>query len=81
MASEQVPDLIQIIDRIRGQGSKTIVMVEHNMNVVMNISDRITVMHQGRVLAEGEPRQIAADKTVQAVYLGELYDLPKGESA
>lgn len=81
MASEQVPDLIQIIDRVRGQGAKTIVMVEHNMNVVMNISDRITVMHQGRVLAEGDPRQIAADKTVQAVYLGELYDLPKGESA
>jgi branched-chain amino acid transport system ATP-binding protein len=81
MASEQVPELIQIIDRIREQGAKTIVMVEHNMSVVMNISDRITVMHQGRVLAEGDPRQIAADRMVQAVYLGELYDLPKGESA
>jgi branched-chain amino acid transport system ATP-binding protein len=77
MASEQVPELIQIIDRVRNQGQKTIVMVEHNMSVVMNISDRITVMHQGRVLAEGNPRQIAADETVQAVYLGELYDLPK----
>jgi branched-chain amino acid transport system ATP-binding protein len=76
MASEQVPELIRIIDLIRSQGDKTVVMVEHNMNVVMNISTRITVMHQGRVLAEGEPRQIAANKTVQAVYLGELYDLP-----
>lgn len=81
MASEQVPELMQIIERIRTDGRKTIVMVEHNMNVVMGSSDRITVMHQGRVLAEGDPRQIAADKTVQAVYLGELYDLPKGESA
>jgi branched-chain amino acid transport system ATP-binding protein len=81
MASEQVPELIAIINRIRSSGEKTIVMVEHNMNVVMNISDRITVMHQGRVLAEGAPRQIAADATVQAVYLGELYDLPKGEDA
>ncbi|HUN07686.1 MAG TPA: ABC transporter ATP-binding protein [Aggregatilineales bacterium] len=81
MASEQVPELMQIIERIRTDGRKTIVMVEHNMNVVMGSSDRITVMHQGRVLAEGDPRQIAADKTVQAVYLGELYDLPKEESA
>lgn len=81
MASEQVPELIQIIDRIRAQGNKTIVMVEHNMNVVMNISDRITVMHQGKILAEGAPRQIAADPTVQAVYLGELYDLPTGDGA
>ncbi len=81
MASEQVPELIAIIERIRAEGRKTIIMVEHNMNVVMNISNRITVMHQGRVLAEGDPRQIAQDKTVQAVYLGELYDLPTGGSA
>lgn len=81
MASEQVPELIQIIDRIRSTGRKTIVMVEHNMNVVMNISDTITVMHQGRVLSQGTPRQIAADSTVQAVYLGELYDLPTGDGA
>ncbi|MDX2140521.1 MAG: ABC transporter ATP-binding protein [Chloroflexota bacterium] len=81
MASEQVPELLAIIERIRAEGNKTIIMVEHNMNVVMNISHRITVMHQGRVLAEGDPRQIANDKTVQAVYLGELYDLPTGASA
>lgn len=81
MASEQVPELIHIIDRIRASGDKTVVMVEHNMSVVMNISDRITVMHQGRVLAEGAPRQIANDRTVQAVYLGELYDLPTGDGA
>ena len=81
MASEQVPELINIIARIRADGRNTIIMVEHNMNVVMNISNRITVMHQGCVLAEGEPREIAQNKTVQAVYLGELYDLPKGDSA
>lgn len=81
MASEQVPELMQIIERVRGQGDKTVVMVEHNMNVVMNISDKITVMHQGRVLSEGTPRQISNDKMVQAVYLGELYDLPTGDEA
>ncbi|MGQ9909907.1 MAG: ABC transporter ATP-binding protein [Candidatus Flexifilum sp.] len=77
MASEQVPELMHTIDTIRRQGDRTIVMVEHNMNVVMNSSDLITVMHLGRVLAEGTPAAIAADETVQRVYLGELYDLPK----
>jgi branched-chain amino acid transport system ATP-binding protein len=43
------------------------------MSVVMNVSDRITVMHQGAVLAEGTPAEIAANKTVQSAYLGELY--------
>lgn len=73
MASEQVPELLKTIEDIKTQGGKTIVMVEHNMRVVMGVSDRITVMSQGAVLAEGDPKTIAEDKTVQAVYLGELY--------
>ena len=79
MASEQVPELMQTIEAIRKQGDKTILMVEHNMNVVMQHSDTITVMHLGQVLAEGTPTEIAADKTVQSVYLGTLYDLEKGD--
>ncbi len=79
MASEQVPELIQIIDRVRHQGQRTIVLVEHNMNIVMSISDRITVMSSGAVLAEGAPAEIAHNQQVQQVYLGELYDLPEAE--
>lgn len=75
MASEQVPDLMQIIGEISQAGDRTIVMVEHNMDIVMGISDRITVMSNGRVLTEGTPNAIAADKTVQNVYLGGLYEL------
>lgn len=74
MASNQVPELMALIADIRAQGSKTIVLVEHNMSVVMSVSDRITVMHQGGVLAEGTPADIAADATVQEAYLGTLYD-------
>jgi branched-chain amino acid transport system ATP-binding protein len=71
MASEQVPQLMEVIQHIRERGGKTIVLVEHNMNIVMRVSDRITVMHQGRVLAEGAPRDIAANEAVQTAYLGE----------
>jgi branched-chain amino acid transport system ATP-binding protein len=71
MAAEQVPQLMEVIQHIRERGGKTIVLVEHNMNIVMRVSDRITVMHQGRVLAEGAPRDIAANEAVQTAYLGE----------
>ena len=73
MASEQVPELMNTISDIRRHGGKTIMLVEHNMNVVMNVSDRVTVMHQGAVLAEGTPAEIAANETVQSAYLGHLY--------
>ena len=78
MAAEQVPEMMKLIGRIKDTGNKTIILVEHNMSVVMNISDRITVMHQGRVLAEGTPAEIAANVEVQSAYLGKLYgDLDK----
>ena len=75
MAAEQVPILMELIQQIQQSGQKTIMLVEHNMNVVMSVSDRITVMHQGAKLAEGSPAEIAANETVQSAYLGRLYDL------
>ena len=74
MAAEQVPELLALIQSIQAGGAKTVVLVEHNMSVVMRVSDRITVMHQGRVLAEGTPAEISANKEVQTAYLGSLYD-------
>ena len=74
MAAEQVPELVGLVQRIQEQGGKTVVLVEHNMNVVMNVSDRVSVMHQGALLAEGAPDEIAADRRVQTAYLGSLYD-------
>ncbi len=75
MAAEQVPELIALIQGIQKAGNKTVMLVEHNMNVVMSVSDAITVMHLGKVLAEGTPSEIAANKEVQTAYLGGLYEL------
>lgn len=74
MASEQVPELMALIQRIQEAGHKTVMLVEHNMNVVMSVSDTITVMHHGSVLAEGTPDEISANETVQTAYLGHLYE-------
>lgn len=73
LASEQVPEFMELIARIKRETNKTIGLVEHNMNVVMALSDRISVMHQGRLLAEGTPAEIANNPMVQSAYLGELY--------
>ena len=73
MAREEIPLLMDVIQQIQSQGNRTIMLVEHKMDLVMNVSDWITVMHQGQVLAEGTPAQIAANDVVQSAYLGELY--------
>lgn len=73
MAAEQVPDLMELIQRVQEAGNKTVMLVEHNMNVVMSVSDMITVMHLGQVLAEGTAAEIAANQAVQSAYLGGLY--------
>ncbi len=79
MAAEQVPELIELIQQVQQTGQKTVLLVEHNMNVVMSVSDYITVMHLGAVLAEGTPAEISANETVQEAYLGQLYDSVAGD--
>jgi branched-chain amino acid transport system ATP-binding protein len=74
MASEQVPELMALIQQVQAAGHKTVMLVEHNMNVVMSVSDTITVMHHGSVLAAGTPAEISANETVQTAYLGHLYE-------
>ena len=50
--------------------SITVVLIEHDMDVALAAADRVTVMHQGRVIADGTPGEISADATVQSIYLG-----------
>jgi len=73
MSSEQVPELIEIINKVVNQNDRTAILVEHRMDMVMSISDIVTVMNQGRILAEGNPHEIANNPQVQTAYLGDLY--------
>jgi branched-chain amino acid transport system ATP-binding protein len=66
-------DAISLIQKIRESGI-TILMVEHVMRIIMNVSDRIVVLHHGEKIAEGMPEEIAKDETVITSYLGEKKD-------
>ena len=75
MNESECEELIALIRRIRDQGV-TILLVEHHMQVVMAVSDRILVLNFGRPIAEGPPAAIREDPTVNAAYLGtEVRDL------
>ncbi len=66
----EVSQAMELVTRIRDRGI-TIFMIEHVMNAIMNICDRILVLHHGEKIAEGTPQEIANNKTVVEVYLGE----------
>ncbi len=68
MSPEETDETMVLISELRA--GRTIVLVEHKMKLVMKISDRITVLHQGQVLADGTPDEIRANETVQRTYLG-----------
>ena len=68
---EDVDDLVELIRSIHREEGKTVLMVEHRMEVVIGLAERIAVMHHGALLAFDEPDAVMANETVQTAYLGE----------
>ena len=70
MSATETRDTIRLIDRIVRERGLTLLFTEHDMDVVFSIAQKITVLHQGRVIAEGAPADVRADPEVRRVYLG-----------
>jgi branched-chain amino acid transport system ATP-binding protein len=70
MGDQETFQITQLVRRLHRNDQYSIVLIEHDMRVVFNLADRICVLDQGRMLAQGTPQQIAANEQVQAAYLG-----------
>ena len=70
MGDQETYDIARLIRRLHRGERLTIMLIEHDMRVVFNLADRIMVLAEGQVLAEGAPDEIAASEGVQAAYLG-----------
>jgi branched-chain amino acid transport system ATP-binding protein len=68
---QETYQITQLIRRLHRDSNYSIVLIEHDMRVVFHLADRICVLDQGRMLAQGTPQEIAANETVQAAYLGQ----------
>ena len=71
VSAEDVDDLVELIRAVHRDERKTVLMVEHRMEVVVGLVERIAVMHHGALLAFDEPAAVMANQTVQTAYLGE----------
>ena len=71
IAVEDVPEMMTLIRSIHRDRGKTVLMVEHRMDLVMGLADRMAVMHHGSLLAVDTPERIIANEVVQSAYLGD----------
>lgn len=70
MSVDEMPVVIELIQQLKNAKDKTILLVEHKMDVVRSLADRIIVLHNGQMVADGEPEQVMNSALVQEAYLG-----------
>ncbi|MBL8329754.1 MAG: ABC transporter ATP-binding protein [Rubrivivax sp.] len=70
MSLDEVPVVLDLIRQLKARKDRCILLVEHKMDVVSELSDRIVVLHNGQLVADGEPRAVIASPVVQQAYLG-----------
>ena len=70
MSHDEAPVILNLIRALKKDKSKTILLVEHKMDVVRELADRIIVLHNGSLVADGDPAEVIASAVVQEAYLG-----------
>ena len=70
MSPEETDSTVSLVERLQGELGLTVDLVEHDMEVIFRVADRIAVLNRGSIIADGEPSQISGDETVQEAYLG-----------
>lgn len=70
MSLDQAPAVLDLIGKIKADTTKTVLLVEHKMDVVRALADRIIVLHNGELLADGAPGEVMDSQIVRDVYLG-----------
>jgi branched-chain amino acid transport system ATP-binding protein len=70
MSVDEVPVILELIKAVKADSSRTILLVEHKMDVIRSLADRIIVLHNGRLVADGVPQEVMASPIVQEAYLG-----------
>ena len=70
MSVDEVPVVLDLIRQVKQERDKTVLLVEHKMDVVRQLADRIVVLHNGALVADGEPGAVMQSKIVQEAYLG-----------
>jgi branched-chain amino acid transport system ATP-binding protein len=70
LSPSEIPGLDALLRRLTIDWGMTILLVEHVLSLVLEVSDRVTVLDNGRLIAEGTPREVADDARVKAAYLG-----------
>ena len=76
MSVDDVPVVLDLIRALKKRRDRTILLVEHKMDVVRELSDRIVVLHNGQLVADGEPAAVIASPVVQQAYLGMAAEEP-----
>ncbi len=71
MSATETHDTIALIEKIASERALTLLFTEHDMDVVFQIAQKVAVLHQGRLIADGAPAEVRADPEVRRVYLGE----------
>jgi branched-chain amino acid transport system ATP-binding protein len=71
MSASETQDTMRLLRKIARERGLTLLFTEHDMNVVFSIAEKIAVLHQGRLLAEGTPAEVRGDAEVRRIYLGQ----------